>query len=91
MLRVYKRAIWYRPPRDDDGELPLRDGENRFNVPLRADGTDEDPDEFDLRDRIDGEFGVNGETPQEAGKRAKKVEELLAAQNDKVERVEPDD
>lgn len=101
MLRVFKRAMWVRPPQevvdeDDDGnpteyEYPLTDDRKRFKEPLRADGTDDEPDEFDIRDRIPAEFGTDGETPQEAGKRAKKIETLLATQDTKVERFEPDE
>jgi len=83
--------MWVRPPVDDDGDLPLTDDRKRFRAALRADGTDDEPDEFDIRDRIPVEFGVDGESPQSAGKRAKKIERLLSTQDTKVERYEPDE
>lgn len=91
MLRVTRRARWYRPPTDDDGDLPLTDDRSRFREPLVADGTEDEPDVFDIRERIPTEFGREDERPQDAGKRAKKVERLLAKHNTKVTRVEPDE
>lgn len=85
MLRVYKRAMWVRPPKDGDDEYPLTDDRKRFIVPLRATGDPDEPDVFDIRDRIPEEFGHSGERPQDAGKRAKKIETLLADNDDKVE------
>lgn len=91
MIRVYKRAKWVRPPTDDDGEYPLTDDRRRYAKPLVADGTPDDPDEFDVFDRVPIEFPFGDEEPSAAGKRAKKIERLLAETDSQVEIIDDGD
>lgn len=83
MLRVTRRVTFYRPPDDD----LLTADRHRFVKPLTANGGPDDPDEFDVRDRIPEEF-THDDRPQDAGQRAKKIEEALAQAHDYVERVD---
>ena len=89
MIRVYGSRKWRFPPKDDDGDYPLTDDRHRFAEPLVADGTEDDPDEFKVYDRIGGtEFPYRDESPQEAGARANQVEALLAETDDQVELID---
>jgi len=86
MLRVERRAIFYRPP---DASV-LTDDRRRFAKPIVANGTNDEPDTFDLRERCPEEF-ASDDTPQAAGKRAKKIEGGLAQAYAYVEQIDGSD
>jgi len=54
---------------------PLQDGRRRYIRPLVVDGSESEPDVFDVRDRIPLEFA--GDDGQRAGKRAARIEQDL--------------
>ena len=88
MLRATAAGELHRPPRDGDDESPLASG-RAFTEPLEYDGSENSPDEFDVRERIPLDF--TEDSPQRAGKRAKKLEELLDEHNTALERVDGSD
>ena len=88
MLRATAAGELHRPPRDGDDESPLASG-RAFTEPLEYDGSENSPDEFDVRERIPLDF--TEDSPQRAGKRAKKLEELLDEHNADLERVDESD
>lgn len=91
MLRATIRTKLYRIPGADRGDPEdLLPGErSRLRRALVTYGSEDSPDEFDIRERVPEEFAT-GESPQEAGKRAKAIEEAIAEAYDGFERVEED-
>ena len=88
MLEATTAGELHRPPRTADGESPLASG-RAFTEPLEYDGSENSPDEFDVRERIPLDF--TQDSPQRAGKRAKKLEQLLDEHNADLERVNESD
>lgn len=72
--------------RGDDHPLP--EGTNALPQPLRLHGTPEDPDVFDLEDRIT--LHTVDDSPQQAGRRYADLERALA-QREGLERVQQED
>jgi hypothetical protein len=72
--------------RGDDHPLP--EGTNALPQPLRLHGTPEDPDVFDLEDRV--ALHTVDDSPQQAGRRYADLERALA-QREGLERVEQED
>lgn len=87
----------YRHPGADDedhgavreGDFPIQDDRSRYIRPLEVNGSEEEPDIFDVRDRLPFEFA--GDSPQQAGQRASRIEADLAAHYDGLEVIDNDD
>jgi len=97
-MKVYRHPG--KPPDDDgdsgenqsdlrDGEFPIKGDRSRYVRPLELRGSEDDPDEFDVQDRIPLEFA--GDSPQQAGKRATRIERDLAAAYDELTLITDDD
>lgn len=69
-------------------DFPLPEGTNTLPQPLRLRGTPEDPDVFDLADRIS--LHTVDDSPQRAGKRYAALERTLA-EREGIERVSDED
>lgn len=69
-VRVYRH-----PGADRASAFPLEEGRARYLRPLVTDGSQDSPDVFDVRERLPLEFA--GDSPQQAGKRAKRIEQDL--------------
>lgn len=75
---VYRHPVESEDTSDEGDEpryWPIQDGRRRYIRPLEVDGSDEEPDVFDLRERIPLEFA--GDSGQRAGKRAARMEQDL--------------
>lgn len=89
MLRATIRTKLYRIPaasRDEDDDFPLPGDRDRLRGPLVTYGSDDSPDEFDIRERVPAEFSYDEDAQQE-GRRAKAIEESIAEHYDGFERV----
>ncbi|AGM11809.1 hypothetical protein M201_gp38 [Haloarcula californiae tailed virus 2] len=69
-------------------EFPLPEGTNTLPQPLHLHGSQEDPDEFDLEDRL--ALHTVDDSPQQRGRRYAALERALA-QRDGIERVTGED
>ncbi len=79
----------YRLPEVERGDdHPLPEGTNTLPQPLPLLGTPEEPDVFDLEDRV--ALHTADESPQSAGRRYADLERVLA-QREGIERVEAED
>jgi len=88
MLRATTTTKLYRiPDADRSGSELLPGDRSRLRAALQTNGSADDPDDFDLLERVPEEFS-HGESPQEAGKRAKAIEESIAEHYPSFERLE---
>ena len=76
------------PSVDRGDDFPLPEGTNTLPQPLRLDGTPEDPDVFDLADRIT--LHTVEDDPAYAGRRYAALERELAQVYEDIERLEDD-
>ena len=76
------------PSVDRGDDFPLPEGTNTLPQPLRLDGTPEDPDVFDLADRIT--LHTVGDDPAYTGRRYAALERELAQVYEGIERLEDD-
>jgi len=80
-MTVYRHPVESEDQRDEDEVAdgasprywPLQDGRRRYVRPLAVDGSEDEPDEFDVQDRLPLEFA--GDEPQVAGRRARRIGE----------------
>lgn len=88
-LRVTTGTKLLRLPEVDRADdFPLPEGTNTLPQPLYTDGSAEDPDVFDLSDRVS--LHTADDSPQTAGKRYAELERILA-ERDGFERVSGDE
>jgi hypothetical protein len=88
MLRATITTKLYRIPAASRGDADdlLPGHRDRLNGVLHTHGTPDDPDVFDLRERVRPEFA--GEPPESAADRAARIEESIVAHYDGIERVD---
>ena len=92
MLQATIRTKLYRIPGADreDADGSLLPGErSRLRGPLQTYGSADSPDTFDIRERVPAEFSYD-ESPQEEGRRARRLEEAIAAEVTGITRL-PDE
>lgn len=91
MLKATIRTKLYRiPEADRDTDWPLPGDRSRLRGPLQTYGSDDDPDVFDIRERVPEEFSYDEDAPTE-GRRAKAIEKSIADAYSGLERVDSDD
>jgi len=72
-----------------EGEFPVQGDRSRYIRPLKVDGSTDEPDIIEVRDRLRFEFA--GDSPQQAGRRARRIEADLAAHYDGLQLIDNDD
>lgn len=92
MLRATIRTKLYRIPgaSRQDAEDLLPGERSRLRGPLQTYGSEDEPDVFDIRERVPSEFSYD-DSPQQEGKRARQIEEVIAEHYDGFERVSDGD
>jgi len=76
------------PEVDRDDDFPMPEGTNTLPQPLHLEGTHDDPDVFDLEDRV--ALHTTDDSPQTRGRRYAALERALAGRAG-IERVTPED
>ena len=85
---IISTRIGRLPSLDRAEEFPLPEGMNTLPQSLRLDGTPEDPDVFDLEDRIS--LHTVADDPAYAGRRYAALERELAEVYQGIERLDAD-
>lgn len=83
-VRVYRH-----PGADRESESPLEEGRTRYLRPLVTDGTAQEPDQVDLRERLPLEFA--GDDDEQASKREDQLEADLIETFDAFEELDEED
>ena len=90
MIRATTSKLVYRHPGANKEEnFPLRKGRARYLRPLVLNGSETDPDEFDIQERLPLEF-IGGDE-EESAERARVIEEELADAYDGIDLITDDD